>query len=120
MANAERIKAYKRGLSAEKACKLLLWLKGYRILATRRKTPVGEIDLIAKRFNHLHFIEVKARPSKTQCLEAVSLTQRARIEQAARYFIASSSRYAALDVHFDLMYSVPGTFPRHLVDAWQP
>ena len=38
-----------------------LRLKGYRILKTRYKTPVGEIDLIARRFGTTVFVEVKSR-----------------------------------------------------------
>jgi putative endonuclease len=38
-----------RGHAAERRCALLLRLKGWRILARRYRTPVGEINLIAKR-----------------------------------------------------------------------
>lgn len=120
MASTGRLRAYKLGHSAEQRCKWLLRLKGYTILESRYKTPVGEIDIIARRFRQLHFIEVKARPSAQECLEAISPQQRARIQNAAMLFIASSPSLATLDIHFDLMYLLPGSLPRHMVDAWRP
>jgi putative endonuclease len=39
------------------------WLiaHGYRILARRWKSPLGEIDIVAARRHSLIFVEVKAR-----------------------------------------------------------
>ncbi|MBT8472754.1 MAG: YraN family protein [Marinicaulis sp.] len=44
----KRETAEKRGRHAEIFAASILMLKGYRILAHRFRTPVGEIDLIAK------------------------------------------------------------------------
>src|SRR5205085_1078996 len=57
----ERQAAFRRGLSAETRAALLLRVKGYRILARRWQSPVGEIDLVAWRRRVLVFVEVKAR-----------------------------------------------------------
>ncbi len=46
---SSRKRAEKAGRRAEMLCALFLRLKGYRILATRHKSPVGEIDIIARR-----------------------------------------------------------------------
>ena len=40
----------------------LLIAKGFRIVARRFKSPVGEIDIVARRRSLLIFVEVKARP----------------------------------------------------------
>ena len=57
MAKVDRIKAYKKGHSIERLAALYLTLKGYKILKTRYKTPLGEIDLIVRRKNQIVFIE---------------------------------------------------------------
>ena len=119
MASDARIKAYERGLLAETLCVILLRLKGFRILLRRYKTNVGEVDIVAKRGRHLHFIEVKARTREADCLHAVSPMQQQRIARAAEKFLAGASHLSALDVHFDLMYLLPGGLPRHIKDAWR-
>ncbi len=75
------------GRRAEIISAWLLRLKGYRILAQRFKTPVGEIDLIAKRASIIAFVEVKARPSAAAAMESVSARQRRRIARAALLFL---------------------------------
>ena len=57
----QKRKAQARGRLAEIAAALVLTLKGYRILARRFRCPVGEVDLIARRFGTVVFVEVKAR-----------------------------------------------------------
>ncbi|TIO58114.1 MAG: YraN family protein, partial [Mesorhizobium sp.] len=55
-----RRKAYRRGHRGEWLAALALMLKGYRILARRHRTKLGEIDLIARRGDLVLFVEVKA------------------------------------------------------------
>ena len=43
----DRVAAFKLGLSAESRAAMFLIAKGYRILARRFKTPIGEIDIVA-------------------------------------------------------------------------
>ena len=45
----DRRAAYRHGLAAELAAAALLLAKGYRLLARRYRTPLGEIDLIVRR-----------------------------------------------------------------------
>jgi putative endonuclease len=56
-----RRKAERRGKRGEGWATWLLRLKGYRILVRRARTPLGEIDIIARRGRVTAFIEVKAR-----------------------------------------------------------
>ena len=49
------------GLSAESRAAAYLIAKGYRIVARRFRSPVGEIDIVARRRGVLVFVEVKAR-----------------------------------------------------------
>ena len=57
----ERQVAFRTGISAESRAAAFLIAKGFRILARRYRTPVGEIDIVARRRKLLIFVEVKAR-----------------------------------------------------------
>ena len=58
--------AEKRGRGAETIACWWLRLHGWRILAVRARTPVGEVDLIARRFRTVAFIEVKSRATNAK------------------------------------------------------
>jgi putative endonuclease len=62
-------------------CMAWLVLRGYRIVGRRRRTPVGEIDIVARRGQILAIIEVKARRDRDTALEAVSSRQRRRLRR---------------------------------------
>ena len=74
------------GLAAERAAAHLLRLTGYTVLAERRRTPFGEIDLIAARGRLLTFTEVKARAGTREALEALAPGQH-RARNAAAYIL---------------------------------
>ena len=78
-AQPKRQAALQFGLSAESRATACLLLKGYRILARRFKTPVGEIDIVARRRSTLVFVEVKARKNLDDAAEALTARQQARI-----------------------------------------
>jgi putative endonuclease len=111
--------AERRGRKAEAWCALLLRLSGHRILAARLKTPVGELDLVARRGAVLVVVEVKARESWEAAGEAVSAPQRRRIERATEWLRASRPALAALSVRFDVMLVRPWRWPRRLIGAWR-
>ena len=110
--------AEKRGKTAERLCRWHLRLKGYRILASRYKTPLGEVDLIARRGQVLVAIEVKARPDFDRANESISLQQKRRITRALTHFLGGRPDLATLAARFDVMLVAPGRWPRHLIDAW--
>src|ERR1700745_4476713 len=85
----ERIEAFRRGLSAESRAALLLVAKAYRILARRWKTPFGEIDIVARRRGVLVFVEVKARASIDEAVEAVTERTKRRVIGAAELWLWS-------------------------------
>jgi len=115
-----RKRAYLRGHTAELRCAALLRLKGWRILARRYRTPVGEIDLIAKRGAIVAAIEIKARHSLTEALEAVTPRQQRRIERAAAAFLSQHPKWSNLGFRFDVMAVTPWRLPHHVTDAWRP
>lgn len=118
MAKSRKIKAYERGHHIEALAAFCLRLKGYKILKSRYKTPGGEIDLVARRKNVLVFVEVKGRSEMQAALESVTARNQARVEQAARYFIAQHPQFSELDMRFDVVVFVPPFSLHHLDNAW--
>ena len=117
---AARRAAHERGLAAERLCTLRLRLTGWRILARRYATPAGELDIVARRGGLIAFIEVKHRKDRERVLDAVSVHQRRRIENAATIFLSRHPNWRKLSFRFDLMVVTPWRWPCHLPDAWRP
>jgi putative endonuclease len=117
-ARAERQVAFRTGISAESRAAAFLIAKGFRILARRWKSPVGEIDIIARRRSLLVFVEVKARETIDDAAWAVSERQRARIIAAAEAWLAQHQDDRIRDIRLDVMLVAPGRIPRHLPAAF--
>jgi len=115
---AERRAAFARGLSAESRAALLLMAKGYRIASRRWKSPVGEIDIVARRRNLLVFVEVKARAGFDEAAFAVTPYQRRRILSAARAWLARHPDDVTCAMRFDAVLVVPWRLPRHIPGAF--
>jgi putative endonuclease len=92
--------------------------KGYRILAKRFRTPVGEIDLVVRRRNLLVFVEVKARATLDEAAYAVTPRQQRRIIDAAQTWLMAHPEHAEFDLRFDAMLIAPRHLPRHLLAAF--
>lgn len=107
------------GRWAESLAACSLRLRGYRIVARRFRTPVGEIDLVAQRGRLLAFVEVKARTDLEQALVALSPRQRQRTARAAELFLLRRPDLAGHTLRFDLIAVRPWRLPRHLTDAWR-
>lgn len=82
---------YKTGIWAEYYVAAYLALKGYRILGLRYKTPVGEIDIIARNKNTVVFVEVKYRQDGGDALYAVLPQSQRRIRRAAEHYMLVKS-----------------------------
>ena len=119
---ADRKVAERRGHASESLAALWLRLKGYRILARRLKTRVGEIDLVAQApfFGPVCFVEVKARDGLRAAAEAVGESQQARIARAAFLYLADRPRLAHRGSRFDIVAIAPRSLPVHHRDAWRP
>jgi putative endonuclease len=116
---AARQRAWRRGRWAELLCAGDLLLRGYRILARRLRSPLGEIDIVARRGGTLAVIEVKARAKQDLAAEAIRPRQRDRIVGATRWLLAQRPELAHLAIRFDVMLVAPWRRPRHLPDAWR-
>src|SRR5438105_1519738 len=114
----ERQVAFRLGLSAESRAAAYLIAKGYRIVARRFRSAVGEIDIVARRRRILVFVEVKARDRLDDAAEAVTERQRRRIIAAAEAWLASHPDHGQLDMRFDAVLVAPGRLPRHLPAAF--
>ena len=111
----KRQRAERGGRRAEALAAWWLRLKGWRILAVRARTPVGEVDLIARRGKILAFVEVKARASEDAAGFALDEYRLRRVAAAAE---ALAPRYARPgdDLRIDAIFIVPGRLPRHLTN----
>jgi len=114
----ERQAAFHLGLSAESRAAALLIAKGHRIVARRWKSPVGEIDIVARRRKTLVFCEVKAREKLDDAAEAVIARQQRRIVAAAEAWLASHPEDADCFIRFDVVLVAPKGFPRHIQAAF--
>jgi putative endonuclease len=113
-----RRRAVRTGRWAETLCVFVLCLKGYRILARDLRTPVGEVDIVARRGRVVAFVEVKARATLNDAATALGGEQRRRIARAAEYVRASRPELRDADVRFDVMLVVPWRLPVHIMNAW--
>ena len=115
---AERQIAFRTGISAESRAAAFLIAKGFRILARRRRSPVGEIDIIARRRSLLVFVEVKARDRLDDAAWSVTDRQRLRTAAAAEVWLARNADDRIRDIRFDAMLVAPGRIPRHIPAAF--
>ena len=115
----ERQIAFALGLSAESRAAALLIAKGFRILARRFKSPVGEIDIVARRRQLLVFVEVKARADLDEAAWSVTPRQQQRIAAAAEAWLAGNLDESIRDIRFDAILVAPGKLPRHIPAAFE-
>ena len=95
---------YFYGLYAEKFIALYLMFKGYKILARRYKTSLGEIDIIARKKRQIVAFEVKARKDKKSLTsEVVSDTQKNRIKNAMNLFLSKNPKYIDYNICFGII-----------------
>ncbi|MDB5699258.1 MAG: YraN family protein [Alphaproteobacteria bacterium] len=112
-----RRRSERGGRHAEAFAALWLQLKGWTILGRRMRTPVGEVDLVARRGRTLAFIEVKARASAATAAFALDHYRLRRVAAAAEALAPRFMR-ANDDVRIDAIFIMPWRFPRHLANVW--
>jgi len=97
------------GRWGEEAASRFLQGRGYRILARNLRTPVGEIDIVARRRRLLLFVEVKTRRSLTfgAPAEAVGPVKQRQILRAAQWYLAEQPS-GRLQPRFDVIAVMPG------------
>ena len=113
-----RRKAYRRGHRGEWLAALALMLKGFRIIARRYRTKLGEIDLIARRGDLVLIVEVKVRASLIEAMEAIARQSERRIEAAADLWLARQPDYGRLSIRFDMVAVLPRRWPVHVENVF--
>ena len=106
------------GKQAEEMAAAYLEERGYEIKARNYRIRAGEIDIVAKRYGWLVFVEVKARASVNYGYprEAVTLAKQARIIRAANMYLMetglteSSIRFDVIEVHGSKINHWPNAF----------
>lgn len=115
----KRQRAETQGRRGEERAAAWLRLGGWEIVASRVRTPVGEIDLIARRDGLVAFIEVKWR-AKAEDLDTAIDHYRLRRVAAAAEAVAHEYARDGEDMRIDVILLAPKAFPRHITNAWQP
>lgn len=97
---------------------MYLRANGWRILGRRVRTPVGEIDLVARRRGIVAFVEVKARATMDEAERSLDEYRLRRVADAARSLVHDYAKDGE-DVRIDAVFVAPGRLPRHLENVWQ-
>jgi len=92
------------GDSGEDLAAGFLKKQGYKIIDRNYRTPLGEIDLIARHKGTLVFIEVKTRRSSRfgSPQEAVHPAKQERLRTLAEYYL-SHKGLGELNIRFDVV-----------------
>jgi putative endonuclease len=110
------------GRWGEEEAERFLRRAGYKILARNYRTPVGELDIVARHGKLLIFIEVKTRRSAAYGTpqEAVGPVKQRQIVRAAQWYLGNGEG-RGLQPRFDVIAVRPGAegpIIEHLSDAF--
>ncbi|MBT5073867.1 MAG: YraN family protein [Kordiimonadaceae bacterium] len=124
MTKSKKIKAYRLGHYAEYLAVIVLSIKGYAIKERRYRSPLGEIDIIAKKGRTTIFCEVKARKDYVTAVESLSEKQRQRISRSAEYYMShlkmnnANNKIENEIYRCDMILVMPWRWPVHIKNAW--
>ena len=113
-----RRRAERRGHASEYLAALYLLIRGYRILAFRYRTRLGEIDIVARRKTLVLFVEVKARGREGDAIDAVGYDTQRRIRAASDIWLSRRRDAHLLSCRYDIIAVLPWRRPRHFPDAF--
>lgn len=110
------------GCRGEAFGKAFLKRKGYRILEENYRTPVGEIDIIAREGETVVFVEVKTRESGRfgHPFEAVDIRKQKKISGAALLYLKNLKTIPPCRFDVVSVYEGCGGFEaEHIRDAFE-
>ena len=107
----------KLGKKGEKIARRYLKKQGWKIVEKNFKTPMGEIDIIARKGDVCAFVEVKTRLSDIFGLpsEAVTEARKAKYVAGARYYFVG--KLLECTVRFDIIEVFKG-YVNHIENAF--
>ncbi len=118
----QKNKRYFIGKYSEYLTRLILILKGYKILTknfkTGKGTNAGEIDIIALKNKTICFIEVKTRQNIETAANSISQKQQQRISKGAMNFLKKNPQYSNYNCRFDAFLISYKSLPKHIKNAW--
>ncbi|NLE65130.1 MAG: YraN family protein [Elusimicrobia bacterium] len=98
------MRSHDLGREAERFAAEHLQSLGYTIIVQNYRTPLGEIDIVARDGDVLVFVEVKARGDEgVDPLEAVDRRKQQRIIRIARMYLASELGREDVLSRFDVL-----------------
>jgi putative endonuclease len=99
----------KLGKLGEELAARFLERRGFTILARNHRTPLGELDIIARDRRHLLFVEVKTRRSAAfgAPAEAVGAHKQRQVMRAAQWYLAAAGD-RGLQPRFDVIAVIAG------------
>lgn len=111
------------GVKGEGLAVEFLKRKGYRVISRNFKTPLGEIDIVARDGETLVFVEVKTRTDTAfgQPFEAVNYRKREKIKKVALYYLKNNCR-KELSSRFDVLsieINADKSKIEHIIDAFE-
>ena len=106
--------AFRLGLSAESRAAAYLLAKGYRIVARRWRSPVGEIDIVARRGRRAGVRRGEGARAARRCGGSRDARQQRRIIAAAEAWLARHPDDVDRDIRFDVVLVAPWRLPRHI------
>ena len=118
LARGARQAAFRVGVRAESRAAAYLAGRGYAIAARRFKSPVGEVDIVARRGSELVFVEVKARHRLADAAFSVTPRQQKRIVAAAEAWLARHPDDGACDIRFDVILVARNGSTQHIAAAF--
>jgi putative endonuclease len=119
-----------KGRAGEQYAAKALEYAGMRLLASNFRSPVGEVDLIARNGDTLVFVEVKtwAKMGIANLEYGIGHEKQRRIIETAKYFLSAHREYNEMSIRFDVVFiekvplpsAIPQTGPKihHLVSAF--
>ncbi len=113
--DTELLNNKKLGDIGERIAKIYLQINEHQILKCNFRSKFGEIDIITRKGNTLHFVEVKTRTSHfIEARLAINKQKQEHIWKTAEYFLYINSKLNILEKSSKILllipFSVPSTF----------